>query len=312
GGFARVYGATDDTGTRLAIKVVPKTTLRNQKTKNKLFSEIKIHQSMVHKYIVRFLSCFEDTANVYMVLELCEQKSLMDMLKRRRRLTEPETRFFFRQIIEATRYMHSQHVIHRDLKLGNVFLTSDMNVKIGDFGLAAMLQDDDERKKTICGTPNYIAPEILFDVDNGHSYEVDVWSLGVILYTMLFGRPPFQTKDVKEIYKKIREISYQFPRDIAACDEAKDLISALLNKNPLARPTLDEVLKHPFLRGGAIPLRMPLSALYTVPTFEEDQLEEIIPEERRPLAAITPAQAVEDYFGRGGRGAPVLVARYTC
>ncbi|KAI9596559.1 kinase-like domain-containing protein [Syncephalis fuscata] len=300
GGFARVYLATDENKTRLAVKVVPKTTLRNQKTKNKLLSEIKIHQSMSHAHVVRFLSCFEDTTNVYMILELCEQKSLMDMLKRRRRLTEAETRFFFRQIVEATRYMHSQHVIHRDLKLGNVFMTSDMNVKIGDFGLAAMLADDDERKKTICGTPNYIAPEILFDADNGHSYEVDVWSLGVILYTMLFGKPPFQTKDVKEIYKKIREISYQFPTDIVVCDEAKELISLLLSKNPLARPTLDEVLRHQFIRNGPVPLRVPLSALYTAPSFTDDQLEPIVVEEpRKPLVAINPGQSLEDYYDDG-------------
>ncbi|RKP25586.1 kinase-like domain-containing protein [Syncephalis pseudoplumigaleata] len=153
---------------------------------------------------------------------------------------------------------------------------------------------------TICGTPNYIAPEILFDVDNGHSYEVDVWSLGVILYTMLFGKPPFQTKDVKEIYKKIREISYQFPPDIAVCNEAKELISLLLSKNPLARPTLEEVLKHPFIRKGPIPLRVPLSALYTAPTFTEDQYEPVVVEEvRRPLAAITPGQSLEDYYDDG-------------
>lgn len=117
----------------------------------------------------------------------------MDMLRRRRRFTEPESRFFMVQLIGACHYMHTHQVIHRDLKLGNLFLDGSMNVKVGDFGLAALIENPGERKKTICGTPNYIAPEVLFDTANGHSFEVDTWSIGVILYTLVIGRPPFQT-----------------------------------------------------------------------------------------------------------------------
>ena len=104
------------------------------------------------------------------------------MLRKRKRLTEPEVRFFMLQILGATKYMHDKRVIHRDLKLGNLFMDSKMNVKLGDFGLAALLVDDNERKRTICGTPNYIAPEVLCDNGVGHSYEVDLWSIGVIMY----------------------------------------------------------------------------------------------------------------------------------
>lgn len=107
------------------------------------------------------------------------------------------------QLIGACHYMHTHQVIHRDLKLGNLFLDANMNVKVGDFGLAALIENPGERKKTICGTPNYIAPEVLFDTANGHSFEVDTWSIGVILYTLVVGRPPFQTKDVKAIYKSV-------------------------------------------------------------------------------------------------------------
>lgn len=127
----------------------------------------------------------------------------MDMLRRRKRLSEIETRFFLVQIIGACHYMHTHQVIHRDLKLGNIFLDGRMNIKVGDFGLAALIENPGERKKTICGTPNYIAPEVLFDTANGHSFEVDTWSIGVILYTLLVGRPPFQTKEVKAIYKYV-------------------------------------------------------------------------------------------------------------
>jgi polo-like kinase 1 len=96
------------------------------------------------------------------------------------------------QLISGVEYMHSNRVIHRDLKLGNIFLNEKMEIKIGDFGLAAKLEFADEKKRTMCGTPNYIAPEIV-EGSVGHSYEVDIWSMGVICYAFLFGRPPFET-----------------------------------------------------------------------------------------------------------------------
>lgn len=105
--------------------------------------------------------------------------------------------------MQGLEYLHSKKVIHRDLKLGNLFLNDKLEVKLGDFGLATKLEFDGEKKRTICGTPNYIAPEIL-EGKNGHSYEVDCWSLGVIIYTLLIGKPPFETNDVKSTYKKIR------------------------------------------------------------------------------------------------------------
>ena len=95
--------------------------------------------------------------------------------------------------------MHTHQVIHRDLKLGNLFLGADVKIKVGDFGLADLVKSPGERKNTIRSTPNYIAPEILFDTSNGHSFEVDTWSIGVILYTFVVGRPPFQTEDFKEV-----------------------------------------------------------------------------------------------------------------
>lgn len=139
---------------------------------------------MIHPNVVRFIECFEDPANIYMILELCPNKTLMEMLRKRKRFTEPEVRFYIVQLLGALKYMHGKRVIHRDLKLGNIFLDEDMNIKIGDFGLAALLVDDNERKKTICGTPNYIAPEVLFNSGKegeGHSFEVDLWAVGVIM-----------------------------------------------------------------------------------------------------------------------------------
>lgn len=152
---------------------------------------------------------------------------MSDMLKRRKKLTEPEVRYYMSQLVNSLVYLHSHLIIHRDLKLGNIFLDSDMRVKVGDFGLATRLTHAEERKRTICGTPNYIAPEIL-EGKEGHSFEVDIWSTGVIMYTLLYGKPPFESKDVKSTYKRILANSYSFPDHTVVCEHAKTLIQSML------------------------------------------------------------------------------------
>ncbi|CCM05981.1 uncharacterized protein FIBRA_08222 [Fibroporia radiculosa] len=267
GGFARVYEVQDPRGSRAACKVVTKSSLKTKKAKTKLYAEIKIHRSLEHPNIVRFQDCFEDDDNVYMTLELCHNGSLMDMLRRRRRFTEPEARFFMIQLIGACEYMHTHQVIHRDLKLGNIFLDKNMNVKVGDFGLAALIESPGERKKTICGTPNYIAPEVLFDTANGHSFEVDTWSIGVILYTLVVGRPPFQTKDVKAIYKRIRDNEYEFPADRVVSQQVQELVQQTLTPDPQQRPTLHEIVDHRWFTTGIVPGYIPATAHDAPPDF---------------------------------------------
>ncbi|TIB01567.1 hypothetical protein E3P96_02363 [Wallemia ichthyophaga] len=266
GGFARVYEVEDDHGGLLAIKTISKTALQSKKNRTKLYAEIKLHKALSHPNIVGFEECFEDEENVYMLMELCKAGNMMDLLRARKRYTAPETRFFLVQLIGACQYMHEHSVIHRDLKLGNLFLDESMNVKVGDFGLAALIEREGERKKTICGTPNYIAPEVLFDTSNGHSFEVDVWSIGVIMYTLLVGKPPFQTKDVKEIYKRIKDNLYEFPVDDPIPTEAEDLISCILTPDPNDRPTLHEILDHPFF-SGITPPSIPSTARMSKPDF---------------------------------------------
>ncbi|GAA5849655.1 hypothetical protein JCM8547_000523 [Rhodosporidiobolus lusitaniae] len=257
GGFARVYLCTEPDGiTYKALKVIDKQQLKSTKTKSKLFAEIKIHQAMQHPNIIAFEHCFEDDSNVYMQLELCSNGSLLDLLRLRRRYSEPEARFYLTQLVGACDYMHANSVIHRDLKLGNLMLDENMDLRVGDFGLAALVKFPGERKKTICGTPNYIAPEILFDQKAGHSFEVDIWSIGVILYTLLIGRPPFQTKDVKNIYRKIRDNAYTFPSDHCLSPESLDLISWILRPSPSERPSLAEILAHPWFVTGPFPSRV--------------------------------------------------------
>lgn len=249
GGFARCFQMNDSNGHIYAAKTVAKASIKNEKTKTKLLSEIKIHKSLKHPNIVNFVDCFEDDVNVYILLEICPNQSLMELLKTRKRVSEAEVRFFMVQIVGAVKYLHSRRVIHRDLKLGNIFFDPDMNLKIGDFGLALVLPSTDSRKYTICGTPNYIAPEVLGGKQTGHSFEVDIWAIGIMMYALLVGKPPFQAKDVQVIYDRIKKSEYSFPADKPISEEAKVLIKDILSLNPLNRPTINEILNYDWFKG---------------------------------------------------------------
>jgi polo-like kinase 1 len=157
-------------------------------------------------------------------------------------------------------FVHQNKVIHRDLKLGNLFLTEKMQLKIGDFGLAAQVFYEGERKKTICGTPNYLAPEVLENT-NGHSYEVDYWSIGVILYTMLCGRPPFESSEVKQTYQKIKAGQFSFPESLDINPLAKGFIRDCLILDPSKRMNLQEMLQHDFLCAAPLPKQLPVSTI---------------------------------------------------
>jgi polo-like kinase 1 len=135
-----------------------------------------------------------------------------------------------------------------------------MTLKVGDFGLASKVLFDGEKKRTICGTPNYIAPEIL-DAKIGHSYEVDYWSIGVILYTLLVGRPPFESQEVKQTYKKIKSNQYQFPDNVQISEAAKDFVRSTLRTEPALRMNLKEMLMHEFMTSNKIPDVLPISTL---------------------------------------------------
>lgn len=264
GGFARCYELTNTATNELfAGKIVSKTLLVKPYQREKMAQEVRIHRSLNHPHVVKLFNFFEDSDNVYITLELCARRSLMELHKRRRSVTEPEARYFTHQVCLAVDYLHEQKVIHRDLKLGNLFLNAELQVKIGDFGLATTVDMEGERKKTLCGTPNYIAPEVLDK--KGHSFEVDIWAIGCILYTLLFGRPPFETKSLKETYSRIKMNQYRVPS--TASQTVSHLIQNLLAADPAKRPNIKQVLGHEFFRTGFMPTRLPLSCLTMAPKF---------------------------------------------
>ena len=266
GGFAKVYElVSSDTNQQYACKFIPKDRISKHHIKQKLMSEIKIHRCLRHENVVQFCHFFEDDEQIYILLEYCRNNSLTEVLRRRKRLTEIEAQSYLLSMIHALQYLHGHRVIHRDIKLANIFLNDKMEVKLGDFGLATKLEFDGERKRTICGTPNYIAPEIL-DGKNGHSYECDIWSFGVLMYTMLVGKPPYETKDVKTTYRRIKMNLYNFPENVEISKEAKALISSILVVDYTQRPTLDDILAHEFFNKNPIPKALPQSVLAIPPT----------------------------------------------
>ncbi|XP_067014592.1 serine/threonine-protein kinase polo [Anabrus simplex] len=265
GGFAKCYELTEvKTGNIYAGKIVSKKIITSGNQKDKMTQEITIHRSLNHKHVVGFHSFFEDVHNIYIVLELCRRRSLMELHKRRKTLSEPEVRYYLTQILLGVDYLHKKNIIHRDLKLGNLFLNDELQVKIGDFGLAARVEYQGERKKTLCGTPNYIAPEIL--MKKGHSFEVDVWSIGCIMYTLLFGKPPFETTTLKETYSRIKRCQYRLPCGTMVSKCAVKLIQDMLQSEPKLRPKVDDILHSEFL-SGYIPKQLPLSCLTMAPRF---------------------------------------------
>ncbi|XP_035245677.1 serine/threonine-protein kinase PLK2-like [Anguilla anguilla] len=264
GGFAKCYEFTDLTTNKLyAAKIIPHTRVSKPHQREKIDREIELHRVLHHKHIVHFFHHFEDKDNIYILLEYCSRRSLAHILKARKVLTEPEVRYYLRQIVSGMKYLHEQEILHRDLKLGNFFINESMELKVGDFGLAAKLEPLENRRRTICGTPNYLSPEVLNK--QGHGCESDIWALGCVMYTMLLGRPPFETTNLKETYRCIREARYSMPTSLSPA--AKLLISSMLSKSPEDRPNLDDILRHDFFSQGFTPDRLSVSCCHSAPDF---------------------------------------------
>ncbi|KAF2717429.1 kinase-like protein [Polychaeton citri CBS 116435] len=283
GGFAICHRAermdfnNKPTGHVVALKIV-KTKMEPAKLAQKFVTELQIHSKLSHPNIVAFYRAFSFQTSTYVVLEICPNGSLADMLKRRKFLTLPEIRRFVIQICGAVKYLHHRHIVHRDLKTGNLFLDENMNVKVGDFGLAALLVTEREmevkRRTTMCGTPNYLAPEIL-EKGKGHNEKVDIWSIGVIVYTLAVGKAPFHASSKEEIYKKLRSGEYTWPELSATSNDIssdlRSLVASVLVPEE-ERPTPDKLISHPFFKIAYVPAGIPTSAKERAPQWSEAAL----------------------------------------
>ncbi|KAL2288172.1 hypothetical protein FJTKL_04278 [Diaporthe vaccinii] len=264
GGFAICYdGKHVDSGKKYALKIVKSTM--PVKMQQKFQTELQIHSKMRHANIVQFHRAFTFESCTYLILELCPNGSLMEMVKKRKGLTEAEVRFYTIQIAGAIKYMHGKGIIHRDLKMGNIFLDRNMNAKVGDFGLAALLVTGNDmhtiRRTTLCGTPNYIAPEILQKGKAGHDHNVDIWSLGIIMFAMLTTKPPFQSSTTDEIYRRARDRDYDWPQNDQKLIslEVKDIVASMLVEAD-RRPDPDAIVQHPFFTAGYVPAQADITS----------------------------------------------------
>ncbi|KAH7408224.1 P-loop containing nucleoside triphosphate hydrolase protein [Phaeosphaeria sp. MPI-PUGE-AT-0046c] len=282
GGFAICHRAKllghDHLGSStVALKIV-KSKMEPPKLAQKFVTELQIHSKLSHPNIVEFYRAFSFETSTYVVLELCENGSLADAIKKRKYFTMPEIRRFMIQTCGAIKYLHQRNIVHRDLKTGNLFLDKDMNVKVGDFGLAALLVSQSDygaiRRTTMCGTPNYLAPEVLEKTGKGHDEKVDLWAIGIMMYTLAVGRAPFHAAKREDIYRKLKAREYNWP-DLAKfaneiTDDLRDIVSLLLVHED-ERPTPDQIVAHPFFKLGYIPLELDSGCTSRIPKWSKNR-----------------------------------------
>jgi serine/threonine protein kinase len=228
----------------LALKVVDKARVKEATQLSRLKNEIDLQMTLEHRHVVSLLHHFEDENHFFLVMEYCPGGSLHAFIGKEGRLSEEETRLLCGQLLQGLEYLHSLQIMHRDLKLANLFLSDDKTeLRIGDFGLAVQLSTAQDSHSTFCGTPNYMAPEIV----NHLTYDArtDLFSFGCIVFACLTGSPPFESQKVEDTLKKVSKIEYEIPEYCSG--EAKDLIKRLLSKSDV-RISLEEVKSHGFFR----------------------------------------------------------------
>lgn len=233
------------TGYKVAVKILNRKKIKSLRMDLKIRREITNMKLFRHPHIIRLYDVIETPTEIFMVMEYVPGGELFDYIVANGKLSEADARTFFQQIISGVEYCHSLRVVHRDLKPENLLInTRNHCVKIADFGLSTMMQDGDFLK-TSCGSPNYAAPEVI----SGRLYagpEVDVWSCGVILYTLLCARLPFDDEYIPTLFKKIRAGVFEMPQHVSP--ECRDLLSAMLVVDPLKRITISEIRKHPWFQ----------------------------------------------------------------
>ncbi|KAL0114390.1 hypothetical protein PUN28_011563 [Cardiocondyla obscurior] len=246
GNFAKVKLAKHvPTGKEVAIKIIDKTQL-NPGSLQKLFREVRIMKMLDHPNIVKLFQVIETEKTLYLVMEYASGGEVFDYLVLHGRMKEKEARAKFRQIVSAVQYCHQKKIIHRDLKAENLLLDSEMNIKIADFGFSNEFTPGN-KLDTFCGSPPYAAPE-LFQGKKYDGPEVDVWSLGVILYTLVSGSLPFDGSTLRELRERVLRGKYRIPFYMST--DCENLLKKFLVLNPTKRASLENIMKDKWMNTG--------------------------------------------------------------
>jgi len=224
-----------------AMKVISIAQLKAYSSVEYLKNEIKIQKRLDHPHIVKLHHYFQDKENVYLILEYAENNNLFFYLRKKKKLTEREAFFFFSQTCLGIDYLHKKGILHRDLKPENLLLDKQGNIKVCDFGWSA---ESVGKRNTFCGTVDYMAPEMV--QSKPHDFKIDIWSLGVLLYELLHGYPPFRGKTNDEKFQSILDQELKFGEGISA--EAQELIASLLRSDPMLRPGFEYIFSHPWIQ----------------------------------------------------------------
>ncbi|XP_076464475.1 MAP/microtubule affinity-regulating kinase 3-like isoform X8 [Babylonia areolata] len=246
GNFAKVKLAKHvPTGKEVAIKIIDKTQLVPSSLQ-KLFREVRIMKLLDHPNIVKIFEVIETEKTLYLVMEYASGGEVFDYLVAHGRMREKEARAKFRQIVSAVQYCHQKHIVHRDLKAENLLLDGDMNIKIADYGFSNEFVPGN-KLDTFCGSPPYAAPE-LFQGKKYDGPEVDVWSLGVILYTLVSGSLPFDGQNLKELRERVLRGKYRIPFYMST--DCENLLKKFLVLNPVKRLSLETIMKDKWMNIG--------------------------------------------------------------
>ncbi|THF99778.1 hypothetical protein TEA_005415 [Camellia sinensis var. sinensis] len=258
GAFAKVkFGRNVETGENVAIKVLNKEKLLRHKMIDQIKREISTMKLIRHPNVIRMYEVMASKTKIYIVLEFVTGGELFDKIASKGRLKEDDARKYFQHLINAVDYCHSRGVFHRDLKPENLLLDAKGVLKVSDFGLSALAQQvqEDGLLHTTCGTPNYVAPEVI--KNKGYDgAKADLWSCGVILYLILAGYLPFDDSNLMALYKKIFKAEFTCPPWFST--SAKKLIKRILDPDPVTRISTAEVIENEWFRQG-----------YEPPTFEQ-------------------------------------------
>lgn len=244
GAFGKVnLGLHILSGRLVAIKSFNKKKIEIEKLKRKIAKETNVLKSLHHIHVVKIYETFETEKFFMIAMEYISCGDLLSYVRKRSRLTEPIAKYIFKQIIMALKYIHYKGISHRDIKLDNILIDINSNIKVCDFGVAKKMTKG-EMMTDQCGTPAYIAPEVF----KGNGYDgslSDVWSSGVVLYAMLAGTVPFKASKLNELKKVIISCNYNKIKGIS--EEAEDLLSKILETDPNKRLTSDQILEHPWM-----------------------------------------------------------------